>query len=292
MDSRHSRLALGTVQFGMKYGVANAAGKVPPHEAAEMLLIARDAGIDTLDTAVSYGDSESLLGRLGIAEFHVVSKLPALPSGEGDVSAWVRKVVAESLERLRLSQLYALLLHRPSDLLGRRGADLYAALLLLKQTGLVERIGLSIYDPAELADLHSFAVDLVQAPYNVFDRRIETSGWLRRLHESDVEVHVRSVFLQGLLLMNERLRPAYFHRWSPLWQRWSEWLCCSGVSAAQACLQFALSQHSVGRVLIGAESATQLRELLAAATTAGTTPPTDLASSDLDLLNPSRWRST
>lgn len=290
MQSDVKRLVLGTVQFGLAYGVANRTGQVTREAAVQLLDTAHAAGIDTLDTAVAYGSSESVLGQIGVDAWRIISKLPPLPSDVDDVEAWVRKTIGESLQRLRVPQLHGLLLHRPTDLLESRGALLYQAMLQFKSLGVVSKVGVSIYDPQELDSLvRDFRFDIVQAPFNVLDRRLEATGWLDRLKEDGIEVHTRSAFLQGLLLMPADARTAYFERWQSLWGRWHQWLAQSGSTAVQACLGFVLSRARIDRVVVGVDSLSQLREMLA--TTAGVValPPDEIVSFDTDLLNPSKW---
>lgn len=287
------RLALGTAQFGLPYGVANHTGQVGRDEARAILAHARDAGIDTLDTAMAYGESELRLGEAGVEGWKVISKLSAIPPSCPDVAGWVQESVLGSLARLRIPRLSGLLLHRPQELLGEQGQILYRALSALKEQGLVVKIGVSIYGPEELDALSPhFRFDLVQAPFNIVDRRMATSGWLKKLHQSGTEVHIRSAFLQGLLLMDEQRRPAFFQRWQPLWKEWHRWLVEQALSPLQACLGFVLAQPEVGRVVLGIDSLEQLRGILASAGAPVVVPPTTLASQDLDLINPARWSLT
>ncbi len=286
------RLALGTVQFGMPYGIGNTTGKVNINEGKKILEHAWAAGIGTLDTAFSYGESEALLGECGIEQWQVISKIPAIPEDCDQVYDWVHNTVISSLKRLQCDFLYGLLLHRPEQLIGENGQELYHALLDLKKRGLVKKIGISIYHPLELNEIiPKFAVDIVQAPFNIIDRRLLTSGWLRKLHMAGIEVQVRSIFLQGLLLMDERKRPEKFSRWSTLWENWHGWLREEGLTSLQACLGFALSYPEVNRVIFGVDSVNQLKEILAAADTNIPIPPSILETNDLDLIIPSRWEA-
>lgn len=284
------RLALGTVQFGMPYGVANQTGQVLRSEAQAMLELAAARGVDTLDTAVAYGESEACLGEVGVRDFKVVTKLPSLPQGLDDVQGWVRTQVSASMTRIGTSRLYGLLLHRPEQLLETNGAALYRVLQSLKESGQVEKIGVSIYSPKEL-DLicKSFHLDLVQAPFNLVDRRLHATGWLQRLKEHNVEIHTRSTFLQGLLLMPRTAIPPKFVRWSDLWDSWHHWLVSHQVPAVHACLAFPLSFPEIDRVVVGADSAAQLTELIDAAGGGGAFALPDLRCDDDTLVNPSRW---
>jgi Predicted oxidoreductases (related to aryl-alcohol dehydrogenases) len=160
----------------------------------------------------------------------------------------------------------------------------------MRDQGLVDKIGISVYGPEELEALCArFSFDLVQSPFSVIDRRLVDSGWLARLRKQGVEIHVRSLFLQGLLLMEPGRRPDAFERWHSLWDRWHGWLNEESVTPLQACLSFALSEPRIDRVVVGVDSLRQLQAILTNADAIVTPPPTDLRSSDLDLINPSRW---
>jgi len=284
------RLALGTAQFGSSYGIANKDGQVSQVELEAILREAWEAGVDTLDTAIVYGDCEERLGRIGIDQWQVVSKLPTIPENCKDVAGWVESLVAGSLERLRIPWLYGLLLHRPEQLLGSLGEELYAALEKLKAQKLVEKIGVSVYGPAELDTLGlAYHFDLVQAPFNVIDRRIATSGWLGRLHEAGTEIHIRSVFLQGLLLMDAINRPEKFSQWQPLWNLWHRWLTEQNLTPLQACLNFTMLRPEVSLVIIGVDSLQQLQEIVAVSDFGVVNFPDNLESLDLNLINPSVW---
>jgi aryl-alcohol dehydrogenase-like predicted oxidoreductase len=284
------RLALGTAQFGSAYGIGNRHGPVSDNEAADIVRYARDRGMDTLDTAVAYGDSESRLGEIGVETWRIVSKLPAVPDDCRDVTGWARATARESLQRLRVKRLDGLLLHRPRQLLEQRGEHIYLALQQLRREGLTRGIGISIYDPAELDELPGgYQFDLVQAPFNVIDRRLADSGWLARLYRRGVEIHVRSVFLQGVLLLGTEERPAWFARWDALWTAWDQWLGETDVRALQACLGFVLSFPEISRVIVGVDRLEHIESIMGAVETPVPQPPCEVQSNDADLINPSRW---
>lgn len=284
------KLALGAVQFGLSYGVANATGRVSGKAANAILHRAQESGMDTLDTAIAYGDSESVLGSLGVQGWRVVSKLPAVPEGCTDVAQWVRAQTQESLRRLGLQRLYGLLLHRPEQLLGSIGSDLYAALQSLKAEGWVAKVGVSVYGSTELAKLWpQYQFDLIQAPLNILDRSLVDSGWSARLKDSGVEVHTRSAFLQGLLLMPAYKRPSRFHRWADIWQEWDRWLLTTGLTPVQACLRYVNTVDAIDRVVVGVDSLAQLDEIVAAADGPLNSLPSFKPLQDERLINPASW---
>ncbi len=286
-----SKLALGTVQFGLAYGIANERGKVPRAEAKAILDFARTEGVDTVDTAIQYGDSEVCLGDIGIDDLKVVTKLPSLPEGVTNIENWVISELSRSLKRMRLPRVYGLLLHRSHQLADTNGKAIYEALLALKARGLVEKIGISIYSPEELVPLiPTYGIDLVQTPLNLIDRRIQNSGWLNQLKSYGIEIHARSIFLQGLLLMARTSIPKRFERWAKLWDRWHEELSKRSISAAAACLSLPLSVPEIDRVVVGVESRNQLTYLFEQSKTLTLSQDWSLMTlDDPMLINPTNW---
>lgn len=285
------KLALGTAQFGSAYGVTNKTGQVKAQEVHEILKSAKQAGIDTVDTAVAYGESESVLGAAGLNGLKVVTKLPSIPGDLSDVRAWIREQVNYSLARLKAPQLYGLLLHRSQQLVGEAGEPVVLALEELKAEKKVEKIGVSIYSPVELEGVtKSCSIDLVQAPINLLDRRLKNSDWLSRLKILGIEIHARSVFLQGLLLMPPNTHPTKFLKWQSYWERWHNWLSKNpSITPVQACLQFVLKQPEIDRVVVGVDSHQQLLQLVQAIQEPVSVPFPDLCCSDEMLLHPSNW---
>ncbi len=284
------RLALGTVQFGMPYGLANNQGQVHRDEAAAIIARATAAGIDTLDTAVAYGTAEQCLGEIGVSDWRIVTKLPGNVTVAKDVLGRVECLVSESLARLRVEKIFCMMLHQPSELLGPQGDALYKALEKLKRSGLIEKIGISIYSPDQIETVCArYAIDLVQAPFNIFDRRLIETGWLDRFSHEGIELHARSVFLQGLLLMSSSARPVKFQRWQKLWDHWDTWLGKNNLTPLAACLRYALSQPGISRVIVGVDSRIQFDQILKAAEGDLLLRSDGPSSNDPDLLNPSRW---
>jgi aryl-alcohol dehydrogenase-like predicted oxidoreductase/RimJ/RimL family protein N-acetyltransferase len=284
--ARH--IALGTAQFGMHYGIANRHGQPGINDIREILAVARDGGIRTIDTAMLYGDSELRLGEAGVRDFDIVTKLGPVPLDVTNVSEWVKGEVDRSRKRLGVDRLHGLLLHRPGQLLEERGNQLADALQTLRADGITRSIGVSVYDPSELESLQQLGVvDLVQAPFNAVDRRMIPH--LVKLKAGGTEVHTRSAFLQGLLLLRGPARPAAFSRWNSLWSLYESWLDQMRLTPLEANLGYVLSIPDIDRVVIGVESPSQLKEIVNAAMGSPVSPPPGLQSHDAELINPSLW---
>lgn len=258
-----SKLGLGTVQFGINYGVANETGKIKPLEAKKIFQLAKDNNINLIDTAITYGDSQKVIGKIENSNFNIVSKLPPLPEKNPNIDIWINNLIKDSLNHLKINSLYGLLLHQPKNLLGDMGKKLIDALYKIKSNGLVKKIGISIYDCSEIDQvIDLFEIDIVQAPLNIIDRRIETSGWLSKLNRAKIEVHTRSTFLQGLLLMPIHKIPSKFNKWKVMWDRWFYELKKHNVNAAEVCLSYPLSLAEIDRVIVGVDNFNQLNDLI------------------------------
>lgn len=284
------QLCLGTVQFGQPYGVANVRGRVDQDEVKEILEFARSSGINMLDTAIAYGDAESVLGRIGVTDFKVLSKLPAVLNADEAAEKWILNQINYSRERLRVDRLYGLLLHNPDDLLGVNSDSIVSALSEAKERGWVEKIGISVYSPTQMDTLANYmAMDIVQIPLNIFDRRFESSGWLRKLRDRNVEIHARSVFLQGLLLMSPTSIPAIFRPYKHVLERWHNWLAAEDHVALQSCLAHVASYSEVSYCVVGCDSLRHCREIVEASRVPQSRAPDDLTTNELQLLNPALW---
>jgi aryl-alcohol dehydrogenase-like predicted oxidoreductase len=285
------KLALGTVQFGMDYGVGKACRRVAQSEAGEIIRRAKMYGIDTLDTAIGYGESESVLGYLGLRGWKVVTKLPPVPDYCPNIYKWVSNQVQESMSRLKVRHLYGLLLHYPNQLLGAQGEELYKALQIIKlQEQLVDKIGFSIYAPKELDDIfNKYPIDIIQAPLNILDRRLVESGWASLLNQLGVEIHARSLFLQGLLLMSSSQRPIKFNVWHEVWTAWDTWLNEVGLTPLEACLGYMNELPQIDLAVIGVQSVDQLDEILAGVSFRLPSLPKFGVLSDQRLINPATW---
>ena len=283
-----NRIVLGGAQLGLPYGILNGGETLSREEVARILDTAVDHGIDSIDTAIAYGQSESIIGETSQNRFSIISKLPPLPVDISNVSEWVHSQVQGSLSRLKCTSLDALLLHRPQDLIGAQGAELYAAIGSLMSQKMIHRFGVSIYSPDDLEGIiGTFDIHVVQAPLNVFDRRI--LGVTDQLSALNIEVHVRSVFLQGVLIANPKDRPQRFDPWSEHFALFDEWVRSSGMSAMACCTGFVLQQPGIAKLVIGSTSAESLTGIVAAIPNTHIKVPTELQSTVENLIDPRFW---
>ncbi len=286
-------LVLGTAQFGLSYGVANDGGQPDKGIVREILDLAYDSGLRTLDTATAYGSSESVLGNIGMDKWSIITKFPSLfGTKDSEITQRVREAVLRSLDKLGKEKLAAVLAHDWRDLAGSRGQRVSEALELLKVQGLIDKIGVSIYESVEFGSVGLTSREIVQAPLNVLDQRILDSGMATSLREEGGELHVRSVFLQGLLLMPPGKRPRRFNRWTSVLDSFDNRVRESGLDAAAFCIGFAARQANVTKCVVGVDSPTHLSKLVTSFQDGqeAAIEASDLKCADKGLIDPRLWR--
>lgn len=281
-------LALGTVQFGLPYGVAGRGEAVPEPEVSAILARAASLGIRMLDTAAAYGDIEArLLDLARPRRFAVVTKLAPLPAGltDADVEPWAEAALNRAHERFG-DALHAVMFHRAEDLLGESGERLWSSgqgWAVRNRVGL----GVSCYDGRTLQRIRErFPVTIAQLPGNAFDQRLLTDP---PDGAAAVELHLRSAFLQGLLLMPEAAAaqrvPAATHALS----RWHRWLRDNELEALPAALGLVKGLARASHCVVGVDNAAQLEAVVAAWHATPALRADALCVPDPDVIDPRRW---
>jgi aryl-alcohol dehydrogenase-like predicted oxidoreductase len=278
-----SKLALGTVQFGLDYGINNVGGQVHISDIKEILDFAKSVGLDTLDTAFLYGNSEENLGICNLNNFRIISKLP--PCEVQEIEATFKK----SLNKLQTNQLYGYLFHHFSTF--EKNERTFEKLQELKAKGKVQKIGFSLYNPRELEVLidKNIDFDLVQVPYNIFDQGFD--AYFPILKSKGVEIHTRSAFLQGLFFKDLNKIPSHFRSVLPQLERLNQY----GIDKSALCLNFVVANPNIDKVVIGVDSAKQLKMNVKSLKSIDEVRSilTDLKNLQVDneaIINPSLWQ--
>ncbi len=196
------------------------------------------------------------------SKIKVSSKLPAIDLKTNKIEKTNRNYFRDSQEFDR-SNLKTLYLHDPSQLFETGGSEIYEHLQTFKLDGLIERIGVSVYNPEDLERLiKHFDFDTVQVPYNVIDRRFDLNTLLSRLKQKNIEINCRSIFLQGLLLIPFLDIPKQFMKWKDIFLRWRNWLDENSIHPVHACIAGAKQNDFIDNIVIGVESANQLEQVI------------------------------
>ncbi len=287
------KFGLGTVQWGLPYGIANPNGVASPETVTKLLSVARNVGVDLLDTASLYGKAEAVLGENSLDGFKVVTKTPSFVGErieDTDVDN-LNETFHRSLKFLKATNVYGLLIHHADNLLLPGGEKLLAAIVKLKEEKLVKKIGVSVYDSMQVDSiLRLFTPDLIQLPLNIFDQRLLASGHVELLKRRGVEIHGRSVFLQGLLLMPMGDIPQYFQPIRPLIKRWHDATRDQGFTTHQAAIAFVKNIPYIDTVLVGLDSVAQFNACLDSFSIDKQFDASGLACNDPVFVNPSLWK--
>ena len=282
------RIALGSVQFGLDYGVSNPHGRTRLEEVAAILEFARGHGIDTLDTAAAYGEAEAVLAKLEVQRlgFRVISKTLRLSHGLPAVMARAEQSVAQLG-----APLEGLLVHSAADLALPEGPALWDALRGMKAAGLVRKIGISAYASDPILELaNGFRPDLMQVPVGLVDQRLQQNGVLAALSAMGVEIHARSLFHQGLIFANPAALPPKLATSRAAIEALQTRIAASGPEPLALALAFARSVPAIDMAVLGVTRADELRAIVEAANLP--VPQIDFsqfAQNDALILDPTRW---
>lgn len=273
------KLGLGTVQFGMEYGISNRQGQTPQNEVSTIIHEFRQSGGKFIDTASAYGIAEKVLGKNNLDGFLIISKF--MPPS---LDLTVQNQFDQTLSDLGVQKLYAYLAHRPKHLIEH--PETWKTLLNLKSKGLIKKAGVSLSDPGELNSLIDMGIspELIQVPFNYFDRRFVES--MKRMHETGCEVHVRSVFLQGLFFTEIESLPDFFDEIKEtIGDLQNSFKDLSG-----ELLRFAIHQPYIDVVIVGVENVSQLKKNICSLHGSSNLPILKDNPSD-HILNPSNWQN-
>jgi aryl-alcohol dehydrogenase-like predicted oxidoreductase len=263
-----SQMMLGTVQFGMPYGIANQTGQPDFRDVVSMIDAAVSGGVNCLDTAAAYGQSEEILGR-ALKELHiadevtVVTKVRTLSAEELASPRLAESAIVASaelsLQRLQLDCLPIVLFHRECD------AEFLSVLAKLRDQGKLRYFGVSCSNiPGAAADfVRGQQASAIQIPANIVDHRHIRSGVLADSITQNVAVFIRSVYLQGLLAMAEETIPDKLRGILPERQRLSAIAAASGLTLTELALRYLLSLPGTTSILTGVETREQVQQNLA-----------------------------
>jgi aryl-alcohol dehydrogenase-like predicted oxidoreductase len=292
-----SRIGLGTVQFSANYGISNRSGRPSEAEVAAILARATETEVGYLDTAPSYADAEALIGR-HLSSGHRINIVTKLPPLEDDTIApshtqVILRALSASLERLRVPRVHGLLIHRARDLAKPGWQYLVDALHEAQSRDLTACVGASVYDEDDLALVESrLRPDIIQLPINALDRRLACSGWLTRLHTAGIKIHARSLFLQGLLLMDPAVIPEFFTPVRATLAKLHAAWTAKKLTPLEACLRYVLHTANVDVAIVGVNRLQELKEIEAVVMRL-TNESDELefpAEIDPTYLDPRRWR--
>tara|TARA_Y100000590_G_scaffold461217_1_gene622291 strand:+ start:12119 stop:15034 length:2916 start_codon:yes stop_codon:yes gene_type:complete len=289
-----NKVFLGTANFGLKYGQGRGKIKVPMNEMRRIINSSNDKKIYYLDTAMSYRN-EKQLKKLNLKTWNIITKIEARNfSKKQDIKKEAKNYIYSIIKTLRLKKLYGILIHiqNSPDVNASANDKLFDFLKNLKKKKLVKKIGFSVYDTDEVDFiLKKYKIDLIQCPLNPFDRRFEKFGYLKKFKKKGIEVHGRSIFLQGLLLLNKNEIPKTFKKWNYEWEKWDEWTKRNNISKLEACLNYINSLSEVNRAVVGVNNFKQLKKIFKYSNSNKKINFSEEFTKDKKLIDPRRWNA-
>ena len=259
----YKNIILGSAKFGYSYGNFNNNKKINLKELYAIIKIAEKHGINFIDTSQDYKNSENVIGNLNIKNFNFITKIPKISNTNQKPKDYIKLALEKSLQKLKTSKLYGLLFRSPSCLIKEPYFSFWNEAKNLKKEKLVKKVGITIYNPEELDIVYEkLKPDIVQFPYNIFDQRLKKTGWMDALYDNNVELHARSIFLQGLLLIEKSRLPDKFSDFYLDWDYYHTWLKKTNISALEACLNFVIAEKKISKIVLGVDTSQQLLEII------------------------------
>ncbi len=288
------KIGLGTVQFGLPYGISNISGQVNSQEVRKILETAIEYNCTVIDTAPSYGNAESILGenRDILPSFRIFSKTPILKHCKSNkIRTFLESTFFKSLKNLGLEKIEGLLVHHASDLTGNNGQKIISVLRKLKAQGIVKKIGYSCYTPEDAVNISDFFIpDIIQIPVNVFNQEFIHHPIFARLKKIKCEIHARSLFLQGLVFLSPDQVDPYFFPFKDFLNKFHYDLNNEGISPLEACLNYVLQISGIDYVLIGICCKNELQDVIKASHSVIRNIPWNIyRNNDPRFINPSFW---
>ncbi len=288
-----SKISIGTANFEKGYGISNSPG-FSEKKISQLIKFIKKNKIYSIDTAISYRSVEKKLGKTNLKKLKLYTKIPKLPKECKNLEKWLNKIINKSLIDLNIKSFEGIFIHNINDLLNQKyNYELYNYLTSLKHKGIVKKIGVSIYDFGDFFRvLENFKFDIVQLPFNILDRRLLLNNNIKKIKKKKMEIHVRSVFLQGLLLQDYTDIPNYFKNQKNIFKIWEQWCLKNDLTKIQTCLNFVTSFRNIDKIIIGINSISHLEEISNCLIKKKLKYPNQIYSNNLNLIDPRKWRIT
>ena len=256
------KLVLGTAQFSKGYGITNKKS-TNNEEIKKILNYAKDISLKRIDTATSYGDSEKLIGEYNNSEFLISTKVLCPNKISNFDKDTFSKKFDNSLNKSKTKNFETLFVHNANEFINDKKKVFFSHLQELKESGKIKKIGVSVYEPQEVYKLiELYNIDTIQIPLNLFDQRFLENEIYNFIQNSNIEVHIRSVFLQGILLSEFSELPKSFYQWKDYFKYYDDWVKLNKINKITACLNFVYDKFKDSLIIIGVNSLDNLKQII------------------------------
>ena len=288
--SLKKKIIIGTAQLDKNYGLNKNRNKITVNEINNLFEFLKKNQYFYLDTAKNYKDSENLLKKINLNKFKIIGKIEKLRNKK-NIYNYLKKEILNSINNLGIKMFEGYLIHDEKDLISNRSDEIYRALVKIKKENLTKKIGISIYDFKKASSIiKSYKLDIIQLPYNLIDRRLENKSFLKLLEKRNLEIHVRSIFLQGLLLKDLNKVPKIFYKYLKFFKKIDKYCKKNLLSKLEACLNFVMSNKVINKIIIGIENKSNMVEINNIKIRKFKFPKTE--SKDINLIDPRKWKKS
>ncbi len=281
---RKSKVILGVTQFGLNYGILNQHNLNKKKKLKQILNFSKKKGINSIYSSKYYGNANKFLATENLNYFKLYIKFKS--------QDLLKKNFLEDFEKMKKKlkkNNLILMLDRFENLKNRERLKIYNILLDLKKDKKINKFGYSIYSFKNLKKIcHEFKPNILQCPYNVIDRRLEEKKLLQFLKINKIEIHVRSIFLQGLLILHYSKHPRKFLNWKKIFKKFDDQIQHYKISNLDWCLNFIEKNKYINKILLGVDNIDQLREICSFKNNGKIKFP-KMYVKDEKLINPSKW---
>lgn len=279
------RLVLGSANFTQKYGIYP--NKIKSSELKKIITLAKKNKINQIDTAESYLNDISIF-KYTKKKFKFITKIK--PNRKWASLKYCQQNLDNQIKRLNNNKIKVLLFHDVNILFTKLGPIIFNNLVNLKKRGYFKKIGISIYNTDCLAYLTSkYNIEVVQCPYNLLDKRIINSKWFAKLKKKGIEIHARSIFLQGLLVNKNIFKKIYFRKWQKKISKWFDYLMKNNISPIDYCLNDLLN-HDFDQIIVGINNYDNLKEILDFKLIKNKEEMFDFKINNIRLIDPRNWK--
>ena len=282
-----TKIILGTANLNQKYGFLK---KTVKFREFKKILKNSSEKISFIDTSSNYKRAHRLLGKLNLGKIKIISKISIPINSKVNPKLWISRSIDKITDNLNVDNIHCILIHNPNILLNDKYREYFFYLNEQKKRGVIKKIGFSVYGIKEANDLiNKYKLDILQVPINLINHSFCNKQFLQKTKKRKIEIHARSIFLQGILLSSNLQNLKYFKKWKNLWNRYYSWINKNKISQLSACLSFVKSIKNISGFVVGVENESQFIKILNCKTKKKLNFEKFLNQKDKKLIDPSKW---
>lgn len=257
------KIVIGTAQLTMPYGICNKNNSISKQSIKKIFRLSNKTGVLFIDTALNYGHNDNVLKNYINNKYQVITKIPKFNRNHINSNKKVENLIRESLSKLNIKKFYAILLHSPNQLLNKNGSRIYQILLNLKKKKLTKNIGISVYSKnTTIKIIKKYKFNLIQLPFNIVNQEFNNQDFIKLVKKKKIEIHARSIFLQGILTNKKIRNKKFFSKWSRIFKIIDQIKKKNEVNDLELNINFCINKKWINKIIIGIDNFLQFKSIL------------------------------